>query len=160
MRYTGTRGTFATHGRPRLEDIVPYDDDAQSNVTFRNHSLGGKMEKVHPSKTGRNIENINREIMGIARDAAFLWWLTDDERYARLAAGVFDTYMPGIYYRGVPIDLNHGHQQTLVGMSSMEVIHEDILHECVELYDFLYNYLNHHKPSQMPGSCGGFQEMG
>lgn len=158
VRYTGTRGTFATHGRPRLADIVPYDDDAQSNVTFRNHSLGGKMEKVHPSKTGRNIENINREIMGIARDAAFLWWLTDDERYARLAAGVFDIYMPGIYYRGVPIDLNHGHQQTLVGMSSMEVIHEDVLHECVELYDFLYNYLNRHKSSQMPVYAAAFKK--
>ena len=31
-----------------------------------------------------------------------------------LAASVFDTYMTGIYYRNVPKDLNHGHQQTLV----------------------------------------------
>ena len=54
------------------------------------------MERVHPSKTGRNIESLNREIMGIARDAAFLYWLTEDERYARLAAGVFDTYMQGM----------------------------------------------------------------
>lgn len=46
------------------------------------------MESVHPSKTGRNIESLNREIMGIARDAAFLYWLTDDEKYAKLAAGV------------------------------------------------------------------------
>ena len=41
--------------------------------------------------------------------------LTDDEKYARLAAGVFDTYMQGIYYRNVPVDLNHGHQQTFGG---------------------------------------------
>lgn len=100
------------------------------------------MESVHPSKTGRNIESLNREIMGIARDAAFLYWLTGEERYAKLAAGVFDTYMTGIYYRNVPIDLNHGHQQTLVGMSSFEVIHEDILYDIVPLYDFLYDYLN------------------
>lgn len=86
---------------------------------------------MHPAKTGRNIESLNREIMGIARDAAFLYWLTDEERYARLAAGVFDTYMQGIYYRNVPVDLNHGHQQTLVGMSSFEVIHEDILYDIV-----------------------------
>ena len=26
VRYTGTRGTFATHSRPKLEDVVPYDD--------------------------------------------------------------------------------------------------------------------------------------
>ncbi len=42
------------------------------------------------------------------------------KKYARLAAGVFDTYMTGIYYRNVPVDLNHGHQQTLVGMSSLK----------------------------------------
>ena len=57
VRYTGTRGTFATHGRPRLEDVVPYDDDAEGNVTFCNNALPGRpMESVHPSKTGRNIE--------------------------------------------------------------------------------------------------------
>lgn len=159
VRFTGTRGTKATHGRPKLEDVIPYDDDANSNVTFRNNALPDKpMERVHPSKTGRNIESLNREIMGIARDAAFLWWLTDDERYARMAAGVFDTYMPGIYYRGVPIDLNHGHQQTLVGMSSMEVIHEDILHEIVELYDFLHPYLKKNKPGQMDIYAGAFKK--
>lgn len=97
VSYTGTRGTFATHGRPKLEDILPYDDK-DGNVTFRNNSLqGNPMESVHPSKTGRNIENVNREIMGIARDAAFLYWLTDEKKYAELAAGVFDTYMQGIY---------------------------------------------------------------
>ena len=27
VRYTGTRGTAATHGRPKLADVVPYDDE-------------------------------------------------------------------------------------------------------------------------------------
>ena len=49
--------------------------------------------------------------------------------------------MTGIYYRNVPKDLNHGHQQTLVGMSSFEVIHEDAVTALVPLYDFLYDYL-------------------
>ena len=159
VRYTGTRGTFATHGRPRLEDVVPYDDNAEGNVTFCNNALPGRpMESVHPSKTGRNIESLNREIMGIARDAAFLYWLTGEERYAKLAAGVFDTYMTGIYYRNVPIDLNHGHQQTLVGMSSFEVIHEDILYDIVPLYDFLYDYLNTRHTDKMDIYAGAFKK--
>ena len=158
VRYTGTRGTFATHGRPRLEDVVPYDD-TDGNVTFCNNALPGRpMESVHPSKTGRNIENLNREIMGIARDAAFLYWLTGEERYAKLATGVFDTYMTGIYYRNVPIDLNHGHQQTLVGMSSFEVIHEDILYDIVPLYDFLYDYLNARHADKMGIYAGAFKK--
>ena len=158
VRYTGTRGTFATHGRPRLEDVVPYDD-TDGNVTFCNNALPGRpMESVHPSKTGRNIESLNREIMGIARDAAFLYWLTGEEKYARLATGVFDTYMTGIYYRNVPIDLNHGHQQTLVGMSSFEVIHEDILYDIVPLYDFLYDYLNARHADKMDIYAGAFKK--
>lgn len=159
VRYTGTRGTFATHGRPRLEDVVPYDDDDEGNVTFCNNALPGRpMESVHPSKTGRNIEGLNREIMGIARDAAFLHWLTGEEKYARLAAGVFDTYMTGIYHRNVPVDLNHGHQQTLVGMSSFEVIHEDILYDIVPLYDFLHGYLNTRFADKMPVYAGAFKK--
>lgn len=159
VRYTGTRGTVASYGRPRLEDVVPYDDDEKNNVTFCNNTLPGRpMEKVHPSRTGRNIESLNREIMGIARDASFLYWLTDDERYARLAAGVFDTYMSGMYYRNVPVDLNHGHQQTLVGMTSFEVIHEDIINEIVPLYDFLYAYLETHYADRMPLYAGAFKK--
>ena len=150
VRYTGTRGTAATHGRPKLEDIVPYDDNEDGNVTFCNNALEGRpLESVHPSKTGRNIENLNCEILGIARDAAFLYWMTEEEKYAKLAAGVFDTYMTGIYYRKVPVDLNHGHQQTLVGLTSFEVIHEDALHIAVPLYDFLYNYLKSNYPDKM-----------
>ena len=60
VRYTGTRGTAATHGRPKLADVVPYDDDESGNVTFCNNALPNRpMESVHPSKTGRNIESLN-----------------------------------------------------------------------------------------------------
>ena len=158
VRYTGTRGTAATHGRPKLADVVPYDDE-DGNVTFCNNALPDRpMESVHPSKTGRNIESLNCEILGIARDAAFLYWMTDEEKFAKLAAGVFDTYMTGIYYRNVPIDLNHGHHQTLVGLTSFEVIHEDALHIAVPLYDFLYNYLKANYPDKMEIYAGAFKK--
>ena len=159
VRYTGTRGTAATHGRPKLEDVVPYDDSAEGNVTFCNNALEGRpQESVHPSKTGRNIESLDCEILGIARDAAFLYWMTGEEKYARLAAGVFDTYMTGIYYRNVPVDLNHGHQQTLVGLTSFEVIHEDALHIVVPLYDFLYHYLQSNYPDKMMIYAGALKK--
>ena len=158
VRYTGTRGTAATHGRPKLADVGPCDDE-DGNVTFCNNALPDRpMESVHPSKTGRNIESLNCEILGIARDAAFLYWMTDEEKFAKLAAGVFDTYMTGIYYRNVPIDLNHGHQQTLVGLTSFEVIHEDALHIAVPLYDFLYNYLKANYPDKMEIYAGAFKK--
>lgn len=149
VRYTGTRASTTTYGRPLLEDILPYMDDDRG-VLFHNNSREGRpLEWVDPSKTGRNIESINRQIVGIARDAAFLWWITGVEKYAVLAREVFDTYMTGIYYRNVPIDLNNGHQQTLVGLTSFEVIHEDILNELIQLYDFLYSYLEESKKDKM-----------
>lgn len=158
VRYTGSRATTTIYSRPKLEDIQPYMDD-ERGLLFHNNSKEGKpLEWAEPSKTGRNIESINREIMGIARDAAFLYWLTNETKYAALARNVFDVYMTGIYYRNVPIDLNNGHQQTLVGLTSFEVIHEDILTELVPLYDFLYADLKTNKSDKMDIYAAAFKK--
>jgi len=149
VRFTGSRAATTIFSRPKLEDITPFMDDEKGLLFINNSKADKPLEWADPAETGRNIESINREIMGIARDAAFLYWITDDEKYASLARDVFDTYMTGMYYRNVPIDLNHGHQQTLVGLSSFEVIHEDILDELIPLYDFLYADLQKNKAEKM-----------
>ena len=141
VMYTGARSHAANYVRPKLEDLKPYQEDARGMYLANGTLEGRPYEWVNISKTGNIIQSINVEILGIARDAAFLWWMTGEKKYADLAASVFDTYMTGIYYRNVPKDLNHGHQQTLVGMSSFEVIHEDAVNALVPLYDFLYDYL-------------------
>ena len=145
VKFSGLRGMEAQYNRPKLEDLVPYDDDEQGNVTYINRSTG-KMEKAHPSKTGCNIQGVNRQIMSIARDAARIYAATGDERYGKMAAKVFDVYMKGIAYRNVPIDLNHGHQQTLVGMTTFEVIHEDIINELTEMYPLIKNLVKEDQP--------------
>ncbi|MCH5231095.1 MAG: six-hairpin glycosidase [Muribaculaceae bacterium] len=147
VTFTGSRGHGTDYVRPRLEDVTPYDEDPRGKYLAAKSD--GKMEWVPLSKTGRIIESINNEILGIARDAAFLYAVTGEEKYARLADSVFDTYMKGIYYRNVPIDLNNGHQQTLVGMTSFEVIHEDALDALVPLYDFLYEYIRAQRPDDL-----------
>ena len=158
VMYTGARSHATIYRRPKLEDIIPYHEDTKG-MYLANTSLNGEpLEWASISKTGRMIESINSEIMGIARDAAFLWWLTGKEEYASMAASVFDTYMTGIYYRNVPIDLNNGHQQTLVGMSSFEVIHEDIIKSLVPLYDFLYKYLREKKTEKMDIYASAFKK--
>ncbi len=140
VKYNGTRGTASSYNRPALESVVPYDDDESGNVTYINRT-SGTMEKAHPSKTGCNIASLNRQILGIACTAAKLFRATGDERYARLALPVFDTFMKGLYYRHVPQDLNHGHQQTLVGMTTFEVIHEDAVNETTDIYRYLGSYI-------------------
>lgn len=136
VKYNGTRGFESQYNRPKLEDLVPYDDDEQGNVTYIN-KVTGKMEKTSPAKTGCNIAGVNRYIIGIARDAARIYAATGDIRYGQMAAKVFDVYMKGIAYRNVPIDLNHGHQQTLVGMTTFEVIHEDVINELTQMYPLI-----------------------
>lgn len=136
VKYNGTRGFESQYNRPKLENLVPYDDDEQGNVTYIN-KVTGKMEKTSPAKTGCNIAGVNRYIIGIARDAARIYAATGDIRYGQMAAKVFDVYMKGIAYRNVPIDLNHGHQQTLVGMTTFEVIHEDVINELTQMYPLI-----------------------
>lgn len=134
VKFNGTRSTASEYNRPSLENVVPYDDDEQGSVTFISRQTG-KMEKTNPSKTGCNIASLNRQILTIARDALYIYRFTADSAYLNLCLPVFDTFMRGIAARNVPTDLNNGHQQTLVGMTTFEVIHEDAIMECVEMYN-------------------------
>ena len=138
VKYNGSRSTASQYNRPKLEDIIPYDDDEQGSVTYISRATG-KMEKTSPAKTGCNLASVNRQIITIARDAARIYAATGDMRYGQMAAKVFDVYMKGIAYRNVPIDLNHGHQQTLVGMTTFEVIHEDVINELTQMYPLIKN---------------------
>ncbi len=63
-----------------------------------------------------------------------------------------------MYYRKEPYDLNHGHNQTLVGLSSFEVIHEDILNELTICYDFLHDYIQQHAPGNLSLYADAFKK--
>ncbi|WP_372772909.1 six-hairpin glycosidase [Mangrovibacterium sp.] len=140
VRFAGSRDGTTPYGRPKLNDILPYMDDPRG-LYLPNKTKDGQFEWAEQSKVGTIIENINREIIGLARDAAFVYWLEGDERFAKFAHDVFNTYMAGMYYRSEPIDLLHGHIQTLVGLTCFQVIHESTLKDIAELYDFLHAYL-------------------
>ena len=139
VRYPGTRDHRSDYCRPKLEELLPYSDDPRGLFYF--HKERKQKEWASVAATARNLESVNREILGIARDAAFLFWLTNEEKYVRLAFGILDTYLMGLYYRNEPIDLSHGHHQTLVGLTSFEVIQEHWIAEVTQTYDFLYNYI-------------------
>ena len=145
VKYNGTRSTSSQYNRPKLEDILPYDDTPQGEVTYISRATG-KMEKAHPSKTGCNIDGVNRQILGIAADAAKMYAESGNREYGDMALDVFDVFMRGIYYRNMPKDMNHGHQQTLVGMCTFEVIHEDAIMKCCDIYRNL-------KPMLQTDSC-------
>ena len=158
VRFTGTRDAVTSFGAPKLEDILPYMDDPRGLYYANRAKPGQPLEWVEPAKTGRIVESINRQIMGMAQNAAIVYWYTGEEKYAKFAYDLFNTYMNGIYYRKEPYDLNHGHNQTLAGLTSFEVIHEDILNELTVCYDFLYNYIHMHAPANMSIYAAAFKK--
>lgn len=158
VRFTGTRDAVTSYGAPKLEDIQPYMDDPRGLYYVNRAKPGQPLEWVEQSKTGRVVEGINRKLIGMAQNASILYWYTGEEKYAKFAYDLFNTYMQGIYYRKEPYDLNHGHNQTLAGLSSFEVIHEDILNELTACYDFLYTYIQVHAPGNMSIYAGAFKK--
>lgn len=143
VRFNGSRSSDGIFFRPKLADVVPYDDDDAGDVTFLDSK--GKKERVNPSKTGTAIAGINHEILSIAVAAARIYHATQDTIYARMAADVFRVYMNGLFYRSVPLDLNHGHIQTLMGLTTFEVIHENAIYDVTALYANLKDYLDPHQ---------------
>ena len=159
VMFSGARAGATGYARPGIDERLPYADETKG-VYMKNRNLPGQpLEWVRPEKVGTQIESGNVDIMRCARDAAYLWWLTGEEKYGRMAARVLDTYLLGIYHRDVPVDLNHGHQQTLVGMTSFEVIHEDIVPVLAECYDFLYGYMEAHYADRMPLYAAALKKM-
>ncbi|WP_321373369.1 six-hairpin glycosidase [uncultured Draconibacterium sp.] len=149
VRYTGSRDYTTNYAMPDLEDILPYMDDERGLYLHNKSKEGNPLEWVEQSKTGGILHRHNEKLLGFARDAAFLYWLEGDERFAKFAFDIFDTYMMGMYYRNEPIDLLNGHIQTLVGMTCFQVIHEKGLIVVAELYDFLHQYIVKNEPEKI-----------
>lgn len=152
VRFGSTRGVSSPYKRPALEDIVPYMDDTQGVYFINTSKEGNPLEWIEQgSISGSNIESVNNEILRIGRDAAFIYWLKGEEKYAKFAYDIFDTYMTGLYYRNAPIDLNNGHAQTLGALTTFEVIQEHVVSEVAAYYDFLHAYIrsNHGNKTEL-----------
>ncbi|CAH8281502.1 heparinase II/III-like protein [Mariniflexile fucanivorans] len=156
VRFSGTRDWASDYKRPKLEEVEPYFDDPRG---FFLENKEGVKEWVHSSKIGFTIEKINEQIISLIEDAAFLYWVTGDEKYAAFAKPVFETYMEGMYYRDAPIDLENGTQQRISGLSTFEVIHEGVLVRLATTYDFLYDYFKKEKVN-IAHSDAVFQKWG
>ena len=158
VRFPGTRDAVTSFGAPKLEDILPYMDDPRGLYYVNRAKPGQPLEWVEQAKTGVITGSINRNIMTMAQNAAIIYWYSGEEKYAKFAFDLFDTYLTGIYYRKEPYDLNHGHNQTLAGLSSFEVIHEDIVNELTICYDFLHDYIQKHASGKMPLYADAFKK--
>ncbi|MDX2430895.1 MAG: six-hairpin glycosidase, partial [Bacteroides sp.] len=138
VRFSGTRDWATDFRSPAIEDIEPYFDDSRG-MFFENKHTSEK-EWVHPSEVGHGIETINRQIMSLIADAAFLYWYTGEEKYAEFAAPVFFSYIDGMHYRNPPTVIDNSSQHGISGLATFEVIHEQIVIQLCLAYDFLFDY--------------------
>lgn len=150
LQINGARSHATHYRRPALDELQPRQED-QRGMFLRNQSLdGAPYEWAALSQTGNIVSSINGEICRLALDAAKLWQQTADEKYARSAFAILDTYMMGVLYSEMPIDLGHGHMQTLYGLQTHEVIHEETLPPLTQTYAILRDSLARGKHFAIP----------
>ena len=140
-RFGGARDWATKYQSPaRLEDLKPLNDN-EGKVWLLNKETGSE-EWVDAGQTGRMFETVNERIIQTAADAAFIYWLTGDERYANYASEILWTYMYGFSFVEPPkFAISDPGSARIIGFSSFEVIHEDIVTPLAECYDFLYDFL-------------------
>lgn len=140
-RFAGARDWKTDYVRQQpIAKLKPFNDK-DGKILLVNEKTG-REEWVHPSITGHAIERINNEVMALAADAAFLYWVTGDEKYADFAAPVLWAYMNGLAHSEKPVILDDdGGPARIIGTSSYEVIHDGILHSIAVAYDYLYDYI-------------------
>ena len=111
VRFSGSRDWATDYIVPKIEDVQPYMDDERGLYLQNNKKDGKPWEWVAPAKTGNIIERMNENILDLAENASFLFWLTNDEKYAVFASDILMKYLEGMYYRDAPLTVeNHGMQ--------------------------------------------------
>ncbi len=154
-RFAGARDWKTDYVRQTPIDALKPYNDRDGEISLINIKTGQE-EWVDVSITGHAIERTNSEIMQLAADAAFVYWVTGDVRYAEFAAPILWTYMHGFSFVEPPYVSDEGgnlrqieHLRQNIGSTSYEVIHDGILHSIAVAYDFLRDYIADH--SDMDG---------
>ena len=148
VRFPGMR-TWNHYNNVPLEDRIPYNETG--DMLGYSSREPGKVIKVPYRETGHMIRGNNNEILNIALQAAFIYFMTGDKDYAKLAAGVFYPWLMGTYYMNPILDPEQctggpgGYAPGgLCGFYDYESIHDDLQTKAAPIYDFLYDYLEKH----------------
>lgn len=149
VRMPGMR-TWNKYGNVPLEDRTPYNETGD---------MWG-IDKMNPDaprvlvpykESGHMIRGNNVEILTLAEKASFLYWITNEEKYARFATDIFNTWLVGTYYMNPILDPTKSCGSEggwaaggICGYYDYEQIHDDLALHAATVYDFLYDYLAQH----------------
>ncbi|MGQ1909162.1 hypothetical protein ACT3CE_05185 [Marinifilum sp. RC60d5] len=149
VRLPGMR-TWNSYINVPLEDRLAYSENGDMLAIDR--ASDDKTPVLVPyKKTGHMVRANNGEILKLAEDASFAYWLTQEEKYAKFSADIFNTWLLGIYYMNPPLDPQKSTKGAggyepggIMGYYDYEQIHDDRQINAAFIYDFLYDYLNEH----------------
>lgn len=146
VRMPGMR-TWNQYVNVPLEERTPYNETGD---------MWGK-SKIDPDapkvlvpykESGHMIRSNNVEILSLAEDAAFVYWVTKDEKYARFATDIYNTWLLGTYYMNPILDPekscgSYGGWEPggICGYYDYEQIHDDLAMHAATIYDFAYDFI-------------------
>ena len=118
-----------SYRKPTIEELVPNDT---ARVMFLFNPETNQKEWVDPQAY---ITSINGEINNLALDAAILYWLKGDEKYARFAADILDQWAQGAYYQEPII----GPCRT--GFLDLQTLGDAVSRSLILAYDFVKPFM-------------------
>jgi hypothetical protein len=147
VRLPGMR-IWNAHGNVPLEDRIPYNDGP---MLARPTAENPEPYLVPYEESGHMVRGNNEEIIALAQEAAFLYWITGEEKYAKFAADIYWHWVLGTYYMEPPLDPERslkgigGYEPGgICGYYDYEVIHDTLGGNAAVVYDFLHDYLIEH----------------
>lgn len=149
VRMPGMR-TWNKYVNVPLEQRIPYNETGDM-LGVNRHDPTAVPVKVPYKESGHMVRSNNSEILTLAENAAFVYWVTGEEKYARFAADIFNTWLAGTYYMNPILDpekscgsLGGWEPGGICGYYDYEQIHDDLAMHAAVAYDFLYDYLEQH----------------
>lgn len=115
--------------KPSIAELVPYDTSRLMNLY---NTETNQKEWIDPQSF---VGDINNDINELAMNAAVIYWLKGDERYARFAADILDQWVKGAFYQEPII----GPCRT--GFLNMQTLGDAESRPLILAYDFIQPYM-------------------
>lgn len=133
-----------------LEERPPYNETGDMWGISRIDPSAPKV-LVPYKESGHMIRSNNVEILTLAEEASFLYWVTEEEKYAAFATDIFNAWLVGTYYMNPILDPDQSSKGKggyepggILGYYDYEQIHDDLALHAAAIYDFTYDYLLRH----------------
>jgi len=118
-----------SYRKPTIDELIPNDT---SRVMQLLNPETGQKDWIDPQAY---ITDINGDINDLALDAAILYWLNGDEKYAKFAADLLDQWAKGVYYQEPIV----GPCRT--GLLDMQTLGDQSYRPIILAYDFVKPFM-------------------